>query len=413
MTSHTTGTSSTAKSPGRREFTLLIAMMFGIVAFSIDSMLPALPMIAADLGLPNAQLASYVMLIFLVGLGVGTLFAGPLSDAMGRRPVLFASLGIYAFGSFLSAIAPSFEMMMAARLLQGIGAAGPRVVSAAIVRDTYKGPAMAKILSMSIMVFLCIPTIAPAMGAGLTALGGWRSIFLAFLAFAILLSLWFGMRQPETLPVENRRPVRVSLLWAALKEMFSHPIVRPSVLAQALVMGSLFSLLSMVQPIFEVTYGRGATFPYWFGAIAIVSAISSVLNAGLVGRFGMRRLIAFAMNAQIVVTLVSLALLSFAPSTGVSFFIYIFWQACLFMMAGLTQANLTSFAAEPMGHIAGFASSVIAAVSTIAGTVIGFGAALLFDGTPGPLLAIVAVLLFTASILMSTTKAAEARLAAE
>lgn len=396
---------------GKTEFILLIAVMFGIVALSIDPMLPALPQIATDLNIANAQLASYIMLIFLVGLGLGTLFAGPLSDAYGRRAIVFASLAIYALGALLSAIAPSFELMLAARFLQGFGAAGPRVVSAAIVRDTFKGRDMARIMSMSIMVFLCIPALAPALGAWMTEIAGWRSIFGGFLVCAVALTIWFYLRQPETLAMENRRPLRLVLLRDALSQMYAHPFVRLSVMAQALIMGSLFALLTMVQPIFEVTFDRAESFPYWFGAIALFSGFSSILNARLVGRFGMRRIIAFALNAQILLSALGLCLLSYG--TPFDFAVYITWQTSLFMMAGLTQANLTSFAAEPMGHIAGFTASVIAAVATIGGTVIGFCAALLFDGTAMPLLGIVLLLLILASLLMANIKQAEIRMAAE
>lgn len=393
------------------EFVLLIAFMFAVVAFSIDPMLPALPLIAADLGLSSPEIASYVMLIFLVGLGLGTLIAGPLSDAYGRRPVVFVSLGIYALGALLSSVAQSFELMMAARLLQGIGAAGPRVVSAAILRDTFKGPEMARILSLSFMVFLAVPALAPACGAFLTEVAGWRSIFASFIVFGGALALWFYLRQPETLPVEKRRPLKLRFLWESLLEIYSNTVVRLAVLTQTLVMGTLFALLAMVQPIFEVTYDRAETFPYWFGAIALFSGVSSMLNARLVVRFGMRRIISFALFAQLALTVFAFAMIY--VGTPLDFAVYIVWQTGLFMMAGLSQANLTSFAAEPMGHIAGFTSSVVAAVSTIGGTAIGFASALVFDGTVLPLLAIVIALLGLSILLMTNIKQVEVRLAAE
>lgn len=399
--------SSPQKAPGQREFILLIAMMFATVAFSIDSMLPAMPKIAEDLNLSNNQYAPYILLIFMVGLGAGTLVAGPLSDAFGRRPLVFAGLAIYAVGGLLSAVAPSLEMMLVARLLQGFGAAGPRVVSAAIVRDLYSGRDMARILSLAIMVFLLMPAIAPLMGAQLMYLAGWRSIFGAFLAFALILVVWFGMRQPETLAVENQRPLQFSLLASAMREMYDHRVVRLSIITQALLMGVLFSLLTMVQPIFDVTFGRAESFPYWFGAIAIVSALASFLNARLVGRFGMRRLIMGALNAQIVVTTISLIALYFDTHFG--FAIFIIWQILLFMQAGLTTANLNAIAAEPMGHIAGMAASVMGSVSTIGGAAIGFGAAMLFDGTARPLLGVVLVLVILSNLAMIALQRAEAQ----
>ncbi len=380
-------------------------MMFATVAFSIDAMLPAMPEIARDLALSNPQFAPLVLMIFVVGLGLGTIVMGPLSDAYGRRPVVFLGLGIYVLGAAGAWLAQDFTWMLIARFVQGVGAAGPRVVSAAIVRDLFKGREMASIISLALMVFLTVPAIAPMIGAFIISVADWRSIFLVFLAFACLLTLWYTARLDETLPKEFRRPIRVSLMRDAVVELFQHPVVRLSIVVQTLMMAELFSILSMVQPIFEQTFDAADTFPFWFGALAIASAVSSLLNARLVLRFGMRRLITTALGLQAINS--GIVLLLLAQGVSGAFWIYLYWQFTVFLQAGLTTANLNAIAAEPMGHIAGMAASVMGGVSAIGGAVIAGSLGFLFDGTPLPLITIILVLSVLASMLMQAMRRAE------
>ena len=383
----------------------MIALMFSVVAFSVDSMLPALPQIAQDLGLSNPQFASYILMVFLIGLGVGTLVAGPVADAYGRRPVLFAGFAIYIIGAVLSAIAPTLELMLVARVLQGFGAAGPRVAILAILRDRFAGAEMARIMSFSFIVFLTVPAIAPAIGALVSETWGWRVLFVLFVAVAVILAIWFGTRQPETLAEPDRRPIRPVLLREALSDMFSHPAVRISIYAQTLVMGILFSLIVMVQPIFEITFDRGESFPYWFGGIAIASTFASILNARFVRTFGMRQLIGIAVYGFIALTVLSLSVILFVPA--LSFAVFILWQLGVFFHCGLTVTNLNAIAAEPMGHIAGLTASVLGATSTVGGALIGLCAALLFDGTAVPLVAFTLLQTTIIAALMATMARAE------
>ncbi|MEP1537731.1 MAG: multidrug effflux MFS transporter [Paracoccaceae bacterium] len=392
---------------GRREFIALMAMMFAIVAFSIDAMLPAMPEIASDLSLTNPQYAPLVILIFVMGLGAGTLFMGPISDAYGRRPTVYVGLAIYLVGAALSWVAPTFELMLAARFLQGVGASGPRIVSAAIIRDLFSGREMARILSFSLMLFLLAPALAPMIGALIMELAHWRAIFGVLFAFGLVLWVWFAIRLKETHPSHARRPIRIRALRESVREMNANPVVRLAVIVQTLLMGVLFSILAMVQPIFEIVFDRAETFPYWFGVLAIVSGVSSLLNASLVVRFGMRRLITIALAFQVIMSAVVLFL--FIQGSSLGFWIYLVWQFGVLVQAGMTTANLNALAAEPMGHIAGTAASVMAAISTIGGAFIGYQMGLLFDGTPRPLVAGVLVLVSVSSILMQFLRRAELR----
>lgn len=390
---------------GKVEFIALMALMFATIAFSIDAMLPALPLIAQDIAHQGVAQAALVITFFVIGMGAGTFFAGPLSDAYGRKPVVYVGLAIYALGAVLSWIAPTLELMLAARVLQGIGAAGPRIVSAAIIRDLYSGRTMASILSLTMMVFLLVPAVAPLIGSLIADAFGWRAIFPTFLIFGLIVLVWFSTRITETLPSDKRRPVRVHLMLDAVRQMFANTTVRLSIYVQALMLMILFCVLTMVQPIFDVTFDRVDSFPLWFGAIAMLSGAASLLNAAIVGRYGMRRLVTWALYAQVVVSAIFVIwMLADLPHL---FAFYIFWQWGVMFQGGLTVANLNAIAMEPMGHIAGMAASVIGAVSTVCGAAFASPVGLLFDGTPMPLVAAVLIICLLASVLMQYMRRAE------
>ncbi|MCV3270910.1 multidrug effflux MFS transporter [Roseobacter sp. WL0113] len=396
---------------GRVEFIALMAMMFATIAFSIDAMLPALPDIARELTPEEPTRAPLIMTAFVLGMGLGTFFAGPLSDALGRRSVMLCGATLYIAASAVAWASSSFEVVLAARIVQGIGAAGPRVVSIAVIRDLYAGREMAKIVSIVMMIFTLVPGFAPTLGYLIMLEYGWRGIFAAFIVFSVITVLWLGLRLPETLAPENRRPLRPRLMISAVGEMFAHPIVRLSIIVQTLCMSILFTVLMMIQPVYEHIYDKQDTFHFWFGGIALVSAIASFLNAMLVVRLGMRRLITMALAVQIVLSLT--VILHEGAQGMTAFAIFALWQAYVFFQAGLTIGNLNAIAMEPMGHIAGMAASVIGAVSTVLAAAIASPIGLLFDGTIRPLVGAVFVLAFLAFIVMRYMGRVEARLPAE
>ncbi|MCM2561175.1 multidrug effflux MFS transporter [Lutimaribacter sp. EGI FJ00015] len=367
------------------EFIALMAMLFATIAFSIDAMLPGLPQMAAELTPAAPNRIQMIVTSFVIGMGLATFFIGPLSDALGRRPVLLAGAGLYVLASLLAWQAQTLELLLAARVLQGIGASGPRVVAMAIVRDLYSGRQMARILSLIMMTFTLVPAIAPLFGAWIISLAGWRAIFLAFVCFSVLIATWLALRQPESLPVEKRRPLRFSLMVAALMEMLRHPTVSLALLAQAFCYTMLFSMISLVQPIYDKVFDAAESFPYWFALVSLIAASASFLNARLVIRLGMRRLASFAFGTQVVLSLVVTLLWLAAVPTDIMFGIFIGWQASVFFQTGLTIGNLNALAMEPMGHVAGMAASVIGSVSTILGALMAVPIGLVFDGTLLPL----------------------------
>ena len=369
----------------RAEFIALIAMMIATIAFSIDSMLPALPEIGAELSPNDLNKAQLILTSFVLGMGIGTFFTGPISDTLGRKPVIYGGTALYIVASVVAWASSSLELVLAARVVQGLGAAGPRVVAMAIIRDLYAGREMARIVSFAMLIFTLVPAVAPLLGAGIIALVGWRGIFMSFILFATVVIIWTSIRLPESLAPENRRPLRLPLIIAAVQEMFAHPTVRLSILVQTLCLGTLFTMLTMVQPVFDIVHDRAESFPFWFGIVALISGSASLLNAALVVRVGMRRMVTWALGAQILFTSCVILLNMANLSADVSFATFVAWQTSVFFMVGITLGNLNAIAMEPMGHIAGMAASVIGSVATVLAAAIAAPVGLLFDGSITPL----------------------------
>lgn len=369
--------------PGRVEFIGLLALMMAVTAFGIDAMLPALPQIGSDLIPSDPIRAQLVITSFILGMGMGTFVTGPLSDALGRKPIIYMGLALYAAGALLSWAAPSLTMLLAGRVLMGLGAAGPRVTVMAIVRDRFHGTEMARIMSLVAVVFMVVPAIAPSVGAlVLHGSGGWRGIFLFYAIFAAAALSWFGLRMPETLARTDRRPVRLPVMRDALREMARLPVIRLSIAIQLLVFGMMFAMLSSIQGIFESAYDQGANFPLWFMVIAGASAAAGLLNSHIVMRVGILRIVRTTFLLQVILSAGMLAVLALPLPRNVEFVFWMIWASSLFVQTALTVGNVNALAMEPVGHIAGMASSLIAAFSTVGSVLLAVPIGLASDGTP-------------------------------
>ncbi len=338
-------------------------------------------------------------------MGVGTLVMGPLSDHLGRKPVILVSAAIYVLGALLAWRAETLELIIAARVLQGQGAAGPRTVGLAMVRDLYAGREMARIVSFMMLVFSLVPAMAPLVGALIIDIWSWRAIFLAFVGFELITATWLGLRQGETLPRESRRPLSTGRIAAGIREVLGNRVVMVTVAVQSLSIGMLFAVQVSTQPIFDLHFDRGAEFPRWFAIIALIAATASILNARLVVRLGMRKMVFSVLAAQVVLsgTMALVTGLGLWPD-GLYFAGYIAWTTSIFFMTGMTLGNLNALALEPMGHIAGLAASIISSISTVAGVLLAGPIGLAFDGTPLPLAIGVFSLAVVAALLMQFTR---------
>jgi len=369
------------------EFIVLVAIMFAMTAFGSDAMLPSFPDIGRELSAADINQVQLVITIFLLGTGIGQLFTGPLSDSIGRKPVILGGLVVYMAACVMAIYAQTLEMLLVARFIQGIGVSAPRTVTIAMIRDLYTGRIMARVLSFAMVLFVLVPAVAPLLGQFLAINFGWRSIFVAFILFATLGFLWLLLRQPETHAIEKRRPMQPRSYLAAFLEVSSSRVVIIYTAVLSLGFAALFSYLSSAQQIFVDTFGVGTNFPLYFAGIALVSGSSGFINAGFVVRFGMRRIIISALGVLFVITLAFALLLGvFDVPNSVLFPVFLIWSVVSFIAPGLTFGNLNTLALEPMGHIAGMASAIVGAVSTFLGVLIAIPIGLAFDGTALPLI---------------------------
>ena len=364
----------------------MMAMLIATVAFSIDAMLPALPGIGAEFSPDAPNRAQLVVGAFVFGLGVGTFFVGPLSDRYGRKAVILVGALLFSSAALVAVFAPNLEILIVSRVLQGVGAAAARVVTVAIIRDLFSGREMARLMSFVMLVFTLVPAVAPMAGSAIIALSDWHGIFWAFILFATVSTGWMCLRLPEPLPPTRRVPISARKLLSGLREVFSIRMVRLSMAVQTMVFALLFASISSIQQVMDVTFGRASEFPYWFALIAMAAAASSLLNAALVMRLGMRKLIHISLAVEAVITVLALGLLLTGLPDGPAFAVFFLWQASVFFQVGLTLGNLNALALEPLGHIAGMGTSMTTGIATVASVLLATPIGLAFDGTPVPLL---------------------------
>lgn len=365
------------------EFIALTAATMASAAFSIDSMLPAMSEIAAELTPEAPNRAQFIITSFVLGMGIGTFFTGPISDRVGRKPVILGGFILYFLGAGLSAVAPTLELALVARVLQGLGAAGPRIAILAIVRDQFEGRRMAQVMSFAMMVFTLVPAVAPLMGTGIIAVAGWRGIFVAFMIWAVFVSTWMTLRQPETLAPGDRRPLRPAALAQGIAEILGTRSVALCIMILSLIFGVLFGTLSSVQQTFARTFDAEASFPWWFAGISLVAAGASFLNARVVVQLGMRPVVRLTLTVELILSGTMVALAATHVLDGALYFAaFLIWIQSIFFMMGLCIGNLNALGMEPLGHLAGLGASIISAVSTVCAVVIAVPIGLAFDGTP-------------------------------
>ncbi|HMM64334.1 MAG: multidrug effflux MFS transporter [Mesorhizobium sp.] len=368
----------------RWEFIALCAALMALNSLAIDIMLPALQQIGASLGVENENHRQYVIAAYVVGFGGAQLFFGPLSDRFGRRPPLIAGLVIYILAAGAAAVAPSFATLLACRFVQGIGAAATRVISVSIVRDTFEGRRMAEVMSLIFMVFMAIPVVAPGIGQILMLLASWHFIFVAMAVGALLTSAWALLRLPETLHPEYRRPLTAKAVLGGFGIVLTNRIALCYALASTFTFAAMFGFINSSQQIYVGIYDLGEMFPVVFAAVAGLIALSNFANARLVGRIGMRRLSQGALLALLGISLLWLAL-SLAGHMPLLLFVAIFASAMVpFAMLG---SNFNALAMEPLGALAGTASSVLGFMQTFLGGLLGTLIGQAFDGTVTPLAA--------------------------
>ncbi|MEP6566775.1 MAG: multidrug effflux MFS transporter [Mesorhizobium sp.] len=368
----------------RWEFIALCAALMALNSLAIDIMLPALQQIGASLGVENENHRQYVITAYILGFGGGQLFFGPISDRFGRRAPLVAGLIIYVAAAAAAAIAPSFETLLLCRAVQGLGAAATRVIAVSIVRDTFDGRRMAEVMSLIFMVFMAIPVVAPGIGQFIMLFATWHWIFVTMAVGALVVSAWSLLRLPETLHPEYRRPLTVSSVVGGFRIVLTNRIALCYAFASTFVFGAMFGFIASAQQIYVGVFNVGEMFPVIFAGVAGVLAFSNYLNARLVGRVGMRRL---SQGALLLFLVISLAWLVVSLEMKMPLWLFVTFFACAMLPFGALGANFNALAMEPLGQLAGTASSILGFMQTFLGGILGTLIGQAFNGTVTPLAA--------------------------
>ncbi len=381
-----TSTAQAAPNPhpgmGFRSFVTLIALLMAVNALAIDAMLPALPAIGEALGVIADNDRQWVITAYLLGFGVAQLAYGPISDRYGRKPVLLTGLVIFVLASIVAAFATSFEALLAARVTQGVGAAVSRVLTISIVRDCYSGRRMARVMSLTFIVFLTVPILAPSIGQIILLVAPWPWIFGVFAIFGGVMALWAAWKLPETMHPEDRRPLSLSAIAGAVRITLTRRMAVGYMLASAVVVGGLFGFITSAQQVFVDVFDEEDLFPALFALVAVFMGFASLLNASIVERLGTRRVSHVALLGYIAFATIHAFVAWSGNETIVSFIVL---QSAMMFCFGLVGSKFGSMAMEPLGHVAGTASSVQGFVTTISGALIGFFIGQHFDGTVVPL----------------------------
>jgi MFS transporter, DHA1 family, multidrug resistance protein len=361
------------------EFIPLMALVTALDALSIDSILPALPAMAQDLGVTGGNGMQLVVTLMFAGFGAGQLLGGPMADAMGRKRTIYFGLALYMAGSLLGLLATNYPTMLAARLMQGTGAAIPYVAMNALVRDLYSGAPMARIMSFIGTVFILVPMLAPLAGQGILLIATWRFIFVLYLVLAVISAVWFALRQPETLPYSRRVRISAGHIAATAAEVAR---IRPAVgyiLCGGFLTASFLGYLSTAQQIFQVTYGTGTSFALYFSALAFSIGLSLLFNGTLVEKLGMRPMCYSALGAIVVLAVVFLPFV-LAYSGVPPLWATMAYLLATFLCVGVLFGNLNALAMEPLGHIAGMGAAIVGFTSMLLGAVLGGFIGQAYDG---------------------------------
>ena len=373
------------------EFVTLMGMMTAMTALSIDAALPALGEIGHALNIKESNDNQLIISLLFAGMAIGQIFYGPLSDSIGRKNSIYIGFVLYLIGCLFSIFSTDLTTMLVGRFLQGLGAAGPRIVTMALIRDRYEGREMARVMSFIMSVFIFVPAVAPAFGEAVLYFWEWEAIFVSFLLIALFSLVWFALRQEETLPRTARVPFSLRHIYRGAKETCLNRTAFGYTIATGIIFGAFLGYLSSAQQIFQDAYRTGEAFALYFGLLAVAIGLASFTNARLVMRYGMRRISGYAINTTVAVS--SLFFLFAFTFNGLPpFFSFMLYGVITFFCLGLLFGNLNAMAMEPLGHIAGVGAAVVGSLSTFISVPLGILIGRFYDGTILPLVAGFAVL---------------------
>ena len=381
--------------PALLEFVVILSLMMSLTALSIDAMLPSLALIGVEMGVQNANERQLIVSILFLGLSIGQLFFGPLSDHTGRKPAIYSGFALFILGSMVSAVSPNFQIMLIGRLLQGLGVSAPRAVTLALVRDRFEGRSMARVMSFVSTIFILIPMVAPSIGQAILHLAGWRSIFILFIAISLATLTWFSVRMPETLATDKRTEFSLRRITSAMVEVIG---IRRSIgytLSAGLVSGAFIGYINSSQQILQEQYRLGDLFPIYFSVIALSIGFASLLNARLVMKYGMRFLVRLSLVTILILTVASFGVAVWKGGHPPLWFLMSYLLMTFFCI-GILFGNQNSLAMEPLGHLAGVGSAVVGSISTLISMTLGTIIGQSYNGTVLPAISGLGILAMSA-----------------
>lgn len=373
------------------EFIILLGLMISIVALAIDIMLPALAVIGTDLGAGHVNDTQLIVTMMFAGFTIGQFFVGPLSDAYGRKPVIYIGYLIFFVGCLISIYAQDMTTMYIGRFMQGIGAAAPRVISSSLVRDLYSGHHMARIMSYIMTAFIFVPIVSPLLGQLIILSFPWQWLFWTIMGLGMVAAVWLALRQPETLPQEQRIPFTFAAVWGNLLIILRNPSVMGYTITFGVISGAFIAYLSASRQIFQDIYHTGELFALYFSICALAIGAASLLNAKLVMIYQMQKIVQVSFWWMTIISLAAFFL--FMQSGGIPhLWMFVAWVMMVFFGMGLAYANLTSIAMEPLGDIAGIGAAVIGSLGTLLSLPLSYMIGRMIDGTVLPFVGAYSVL---------------------
>lgn len=368
---------------GAKETVALLAGLMALNAFAIDAMIPALPDIGADLGVSDDNRRQLVVIAYMLGFGSTQLVWGPLADRFGRKPILAIGVTLYTLCALLCGLAASFTMLIAARAAMGASAAVTRVLVVAMVRDLFEGEEMARVMSLTFMVFMVVPVVAPTIGQGILLVGPWRLIFVVLACYGLTMGLWSWLRLPETMHPEYRRDLNAYEIFSAVRATLTDRLSLGYTLSLTAVFGSLTAYIASIQQIVFDAFDAPGAIGIVFAAIAAPMALGSWTNSRIVTRFGVRRVGHSGLMAFLIVSTFHAII---ATQIDEPLWLFVVLMALAFLGFSFSSSNLSTLAMRNMWPIAGTAASVQGVITTIGGAVVGFTIGQAFDGTQLPFL---------------------------
>ena len=373
------------------EFVIIVSLLTSLAALAIDAMLPSLPQIGSDLNLQHVNDRQLVISVLFLGMAIGQLFFGPMSDKTGRKPAIYAGYTFFIAGALFSILATNFPLMLVGRLLQGVGISSPRAVSLALVRDRYKGRMMARVMSFVMTVFILVPMLAPSFGQAILLFSGWRTIFLSLMFIALVTLVWFSLRMPETLTQENRSAFSLQELISTFREILKIRTALGYTITAGLISGIFLGYLNSTQQIFQEQYALGVRFPLVFAIISLSLGLASLTNANLVMRFGMRFLAGRSLFFIFGFAILALGITMLTAGQPPLWF-FVAYLMMTFFGIGILFGNLNALAMEPLGQFAGIGAAVVGSLSTLISMPLGTMIGRSYNGTILPLVASIAIL---------------------